>query len=78
MDGTHPQTLFSAPPSQTQPSYAAFGGLQKAAFGNGLAVSRTYDLNRMWVTSETDTGSIVVNPTPGSATVTITGTEQSK
>jgi YD repeat-containing protein len=73
------QSLFSAPPSLTTPSYAAFGGLMSATFGNNSAVAlnRTYD-NRLRITSEWDTGSILANGTSGSATLTITGSEQSK
>jgi hypothetical protein len=55
--------------------YAAFGGLVNAAYGNGLlTLSRTYD-NRLRINGETDTGSLAA--TPGTATVTITGAEQS-
>jgi YD repeat-containing protein len=72
------QSLFSAPPSSASPSYAAFGGLTNAVFGNsGIALNRTYD-NRLRIISENDLGSIVGAPTSGSATVTITGAEQSK
>jgi hypothetical protein len=71
-DATHPQSLFSAS------GYAAFGGLTNAIFGsNAVSLNRTYD-TRLRITSETDTGSIVGTPTPGSATVTIPGSEQSK
>jgi YD repeat-containing protein len=69
-DSTHPATLFSAP------SYAAFGGLTGASYGNGLTLkSRTYD-NRLRVTGEIDTGNGPTVAVPGSATVPITGTEQ--
>jgi YD repeat-containing protein len=77
IDPTHPQALFAAPPNSSQPSYASFGGLLNATFGNGLTLSRTYD-NRLRITGETDTGSAVGSPTSGSATVTITGQEQSQ
>jgi YD repeat-containing protein len=66
-----PTTLFSSP------TYAAFGGLTSATVGSGLALGRTYDI-RSRITSETDTGSIVSAATNGSATVTITGSEQTK
>jgi conjugative relaxase-like TrwC/TraI family protein len=75
-DGTHPATLFSAQ-SSSPPAYAPFGGLQNAAFGSGLTLSRTYN-NRLWITGETDTGSVVSSPTSASATVAITGAEQSQ
>jgi YD repeat-containing protein len=66
-----PAALFS------NPSYAAFGGLTSATFGSGLTLSRTYD-NRQRVISETDTGTGATAGTPGSATVTITGSEQTQ
>jgi YD repeat-containing protein len=69
--GVFPATLFSSP------SYAASGGLTGAIFGSGLTLSRAYN-NRLRITGETDTGSIVSAPTPGSATVTINGSEQSQ
>ena len=48
-----------------------------ATYGNGLALNRSYD-KRLRTSCEVDTGGAVVNATSGSATVTITGTEQSK
>jgi len=67
-----PATLFS------NPSYAAFGGLTNATYGNRLNLTRTYD-NRLRITSENDQrGSGATASTPGSATVTITGSEQSQ
>lgn len=84
IDGTHPATLFSAQDvtsgpcaSSSTPSYAPFGGLTSAVLGNGLTLNRTYD-NRLRTTCEIDTGSVVPSPTSGSATVPITGSEQSK
>lgn len=81
-DTTHPATLFSAQTGQTTPCqnswsapYAPFGGLVNAMYGSGLTLNRAYD-KRLRTTCETDTGSIVPTPTSGSATVTITGTEQ--
>jgi YD repeat-containing protein len=77
----YPGTLFSAQAGLTPCSssatapYTAFGGLQNATFGNSLTLNRTYDL-RLRTICETDTGSIVASPTNGSATVTITGSEQ--
>jgi hypothetical protein len=66
------QSLFSAT------YYYAFGGLGTAFFGNNaLTLNRTYD-NRLRITGETDTRGIVGATTPGSATVTITGSEQSQ
>jgi YD repeat-containing protein len=71
------QTGSSTPcPGSTSASYAAFGGLMNAAYGNGLTLNRGYD-TRLRTTCETDTGSLVINPTSSSATVTITGKEQS-
>jgi len=74
-DSLHPSTLFSAT-SVSPPAYNAAGGLMNATYGNGLTLSRTYD-NRLRITGEIDTGSIVPAATAGSATVTITGAEQS-
>jgi YD repeat-containing protein len=71
VDTTHPQLLFSVP------TYAAFGGLTSASFGNGLTLGRTFD-NRLREDGESDKGSIVTSSTPGSTTVTITGSEQSQ
>lgn len=62
IDSTHPQSLFAAeaPSSQTvqclQPTsspYFPFGGLANAVYGNGIALSRTYDA-RLRVTCEID------------------------
>jgi len=71
MPNIFPASLFS------QPTYAAFGGLTGATFGSGLTLSRTYD-NRLRITGETDTGTGATSATPGSATVNITGAEQSR
>jgi len=75
-DNTHPATLFSAQ------SYAPPGVLTGAIFGNGITLGRVFN-PQLLPNSETDTtnsgggnGSIVA--VPGSATVTITGTEQKK
>jgi YD repeat-containing protein len=80
----YPDTLFSPPSAQSIPcansfttQYTPFGGLANAGLGNGLSLNRSFD-NRLRTTCETDTGSIVTSSTPGSATVTITGLEQSK
>ncbi|MGA7317474.1 MAG: hypothetical protein WBX22_26290 [Silvibacterium sp.] len=81
-DATHPPTIFSAqtasssPCGQT-PSYTAFGGLMNAVLGNGLTLSRSFD-KRLRSNCETDTGSVVASPTSSSATVAITGSEQSQ
>jgi YD repeat-containing protein len=77
IDPTHPTSLFAVDSTVSSPPYAAFGGLTGAIFGNGLMLNRTYD-KRLRITGETDSGGIVVIPTPGSATVTITGSEQSR
>lgn len=87
MDATHPASIFAAQTiantscssatGSTFP-YAAFGGLQNAAFGGGvLTVNRSYD-NRLRLSCEHDIGGINSPATAGSATVTITGTEQTK
>ena len=70
--GSGPASLFTAQ------GYAAFGGLTSAIYGsNAVTLSRTYD-NRLRVTSETDMGNHPATATNGSASVTITGVEQSK
>jgi hypothetical protein len=46
-----------------------------ATFGTGLQLSRGYD-QRLRINCETDTGNGVSNPTPGTATVVINGTDQ--
>jgi YD repeat-containing protein len=69
-DSLHPPSIFSAQ------DYAAPGELMSATFGNGITLSRTYN-SRLWVTGESDTGDLILNATPGTATLTITGAEQS-
>jgi YD repeat-containing protein len=75
-DSTHPATLFSAP------TYAPPGALTGALYGNGITLGRIYN-NQLLPSTEIDTsnsgsgsGSIVA--VPGSATVTVTGAEQSR
>jgi len=49
-----------------------------ATYGGGsLTLNRGYDA-RLRTTCETDTGSLLINSTSVSATVTVTGTEQSQ
>jgi hypothetical protein len=82
-----PGTLFSPPTLQGQQSstyctdqtdqYAAFGGLMNAQFGGGLTLNRSYD-KRLRTTCENDVGSGATQATPGSATVSITGSEQTQ
>jgi YD repeat-containing protein len=85
-DTTHPASLFNAqtvtttPPCSTSEklSFAAFGGLMNATYGGGsLTLNRGYD-NRLRITCENDTGGLLKNSTNATATVTITGEEQSK
>ncbi len=67
-----PASLFSGP------GYAAFGGLTGATLGNNaVTLTRTYD-SRLRITSEQDKGNSPGTSTSGSATVTITGVEQSR
>jgi YD repeat-containing protein len=76
-----PTLLFSPPGTQGTSctsqtgQYSAFGGLMNAAFGNGLVLNRSYD-HRLRTSCETDMGSTLGTKTYGSATVTITGSEQ--
>ncbi len=72
----YPTSLFSASSSTSTPGYSPAGGLMNATFGSGLSLSRTYD-SRLRVTGETDIGNSVQGPTPGSAAITIQGTDQS-
>lgn len=78
---THPGTLFSAQPGTgacgSTAAFAPFGGLQNAVYGNGLAINRSFD-QRNRTDCESDTGKLVVNATPSTATVTVTGAEQSR
>lgn len=81
-DTMHPATLFSAqvgPSPQpcagsSAPAYAPFGQLMNAQFGAGLTVNRAFD-KRLRITCESDLGGSG-STTPASATITITGTEQ--
>jgi YD repeat-containing protein len=84
VDATHPSSLYSAQTataaacsgSQLYP-FAPFGSLLNATYGAGLTLNRSYDV-RLRTTCENDTGSLLTNSTPASATVTLTGQEQSK
>ena len=70
--------LFTVPSGSATPGYAPQGALQTATYGsNALTLNRTYD-QRLRITSESDTGQPVTSPTASSATVPITGSEQSK
>jgi hypothetical protein len=70
-DGTHPATLFSTP------AYAPPGALTNATYGNGVKLNRIYN-SQLLPTSETDTINGAAAATSGSATVSVSGTEQSK
>jgi YD repeat-containing protein len=70
-DTTHPASIFSSP------SYAPPGALTNATYGNGINLARTFN-GQLLPTSETDKANSAAAATAGSATVTITGTEQSK
>ena len=61
----------------SSPSYTPAGSLSTAIYGTGLSVTRTYD-SRLRVAGETDTGNAVSNPTPGTAMITITGTNKTQ
>lgn len=83
-DATHPSSLFSAQEGQatlcsnsSSVPYAPFGGLMNATFGSGVALNKSYDV-RLRTTCEIDKGSVTTAATSGSATVSITGSEQSK
>ena len=75
-DSQHPSSMFSAQ-SGSSPAYVPQGALANATFGNVLTLSRTYD-TRLRITGEALTGNTVLSATPGTATVTIQGSEQSK
>ncbi len=82
----YPNSLFSAsmplaPPGcgrssaiSAPPGYSAAGALMYATFGSGLAVQRSYD-PRLRLNCELDYGN-QVTAAPGTATVTINGTDQ--
>jgi len=88
---TYPQSLFAAQisgiatcqglstadvPSSSTPPYTAFGTLQAFIYGNsGVTLKRGFD-KRLRLINEMDVS--VAPPTPGSATVLITGSEQSQ
>ncbi len=73
--------LFTVPSvltGSTTFGYAPQGALQSATYGNNaLTLYRIYD-QRLRILSESDTGQPVTSPTSSSATVPITGSEQSK
>jgi len=71
----YPSSLFTASQSAASPGYSPAGGLMNATFGTGLNLVRTYD-SRLRITGEIDTGNTVQPPTPGTATISITGTAQ--
>lgn len=82
-DPTHPSPLFSLPTSPSVPCagsssspYTPFGALQNATYGSGLTLNRGYDV-RQRVNCENDVGGNTA-ATSGTATVTITGSEQTQ
>ncbi|MGA3083081.1 MAG: hypothetical protein ABSD44_17150, partial [Terracidiphilus sp.] len=82
-NGALPGTLFQ-PYTGSTPclnsitgQYTAFGSLANAQLGSGLTLNRAYDI-RLRINCEIDTGSIGASATSGSATVTITGSEQTQ
>ena len=73
VSATCPATLSASTALFSSPGYNPAGGLTAATFGAGLQLSRSYD-SRLRVTSETDIGNAAPSA-PGSAILTITGTE---
>jgi YD repeat-containing protein len=81
----YPPTVFSTQtssstlpcPGASAAFYTPFGMLQNATYGNGVQINRTFD-SRLRITCETDTASPIANASAGSATVMISGQEQSK
>jgi YD repeat-containing protein len=71
---TCPATLSPSTTLFSTPAYNPAGALTGATLGTGLQLSRSYD-TRLRVTGETDTGNASAT-TPGSATLTISGSEQ--
>jgi YD repeat-containing protein len=71
----YPTSLFAASQSASSPGYSPAGALMNATFGTGLTLFRTYD-SRLRITGEIDTGNTVQPPTPGAATISITGSDQ--
>jgi hypothetical protein len=83
-NSVYPATLFTAQsatsipcPSSLSYAYAASGALMNAQLGNELTLNRAYD-KRWRTTCEKDFGNGATTATPGSTSVTITGSEQSK
>jgi YD repeat-containing protein len=92
INGITMPTLLFAPPATTtnlpcvnspnsqiavSSQYTAFGALANAALGSDLTLNRAFD-SRLRTTCEIDQGTGATPATPGSATVTITGSEQSQ
>jgi hypothetical protein len=81
----HPSILFTALPNSSNPSYTAFGALKNATFSvypffTALTLNRSYD-NRLRIIGETDIGGSSSGSSPmtgASATILITGAEQTK
>lgn len=76
-DTTHPATLFSAQSGQSTPAFAPFGTVTNSVLGNRITVTRAYN-SQLLPTSQIGITNGAVAATTGSATVTITGAEQTK
>ena len=70
-DSTHPSSLMSVQ------SFTPSGAVSAMTYGSGLTLNRTYD-TRLRITGEMDRGGVQTSPSPGTATITISGAEQSQ
>jgi RHS repeat-associated protein len=69
-DANHPATLFSSA------TYTPFGAMASARLGNGASEARAYN-TRLWLQSSSATDPTGGTATPGTGSVTISGSEQS-
>jgi RHS repeat-associated protein len=70
IDENHPATLFSGA------TYTPFAAISTEQLGNGVAEARAYNTRR-WLTSLSATNPTGGSATPGTGTVTVSGSEQS-
>jgi RHS repeat-associated protein len=70
IDENHPATLFSGA------TYTPFAAISTEQLGNGVAEARAYN-TRLWLTSLSATNPTGGSATPGTGTVSVSGSEQS-
>jgi YD repeat-containing protein len=84
-NGAYPAQLFAARDAMggvlcsnsSTKSYSPFGALMNAQLGGSLTLNRAYD-KRLQTACEIDMGTGITPATPGSVSLTITGSEQNK